>query len=227
MEIPNIDDFRKVFLKYTKMAFKLLPDIDKPRILDVGCGTGVSTIELANLSEGEVIGLDIDQLALERFKEKIKNFGFESRVKIVNTSFFNNNFSDESVDIIWAEGIFHIIGYDKSFKESYRLLKENGFLVMVDTLNRIESKFSGIKGRLDYLENLGFNLYNQVNWKKSAWWIEYYQPLEKKLKELRDSKIDAILYQDLIKHENEISMVRQNPKKFDCAHYILQKIKKK
>ncbi len=227
MEIPDMDDFRKIFLKYTKLAFKLLPNIDTPKILDVGCGTGVPTIELAGLSEGEIIGLDVDQKELEKFKEKLKELGLENRVKAVNTSFFQNNYSNESMDIIWAEGVFHIIGYKKSFRESYRLLKANGFLVMVDTLDRIESKFSGIEGRLDSLAKLGFKLYNQVNWIENAWWTEFYQPLEQMLKKLRDTKIDPMLYKHLTKHENEISMVKKNPKKFDCAHYILQKIKTK
>jgi len=227
MEIPDMDDFRKAFLKYTKMAFESLPNIDTPKILDVGCGSGVPTIELAYLSEGEIIGLDVDQKELEKFKEKIKKLGLKHRIKAVNTSFFHNNYSDESIDIIWAEGVFYISGYEKSFRESYRILKENGFLVMVDTLDRIESKFSGIKGMLDILAKLGFKLYNQVKWIENAWWIEFYQPLELMLKKLRDSKIDPMLYKHLTKHENEISMIKKSPKKYDCAHYILQKIKKK
>lgn len=220
-----MDDFRKVFLKYTKITFELLPYIDRPKILDVGCGTGVPTIELANLSKGEIIGLDIDKGKLDKFKEKIRKLGLEHRVKAVNRSFFHNNFSDESIDIIWAEGVFHIIGYEKCFRESYRLLKKNGFLIIVDTLDRIEVKFSGTKSRLNFLTNSGFILYNQVNWIKNAWWTEFYQPLETILKKLRDAKINPILYKHLTKHENDISAVKKNPKKFDCAHYILQKVK--
>ena len=41
------DRFREPLLKYTRKAFQLLPKLDKPRILDVGCGSGVPTIELA------------------------------------------------------------------------------------------------------------------------------------------------------------------------------------
>ena len=46
--------------KYTRKAFEFLPKINKPRILDIGCGGGVPTTELANLSDGKIIALDND-----------------------------------------------------------------------------------------------------------------------------------------------------------------------
>ena len=55
----NADQLRLTFLKYTKKAFEMLPQINKPRILDIGCGSGVPTLELARLSNGEIIGIDI------------------------------------------------------------------------------------------------------------------------------------------------------------------------
>ena len=46
------DKIRKRFLKYTRKAFRMLPQIDKPRILDIGCGSGIPTLELARLGQG-------------------------------------------------------------------------------------------------------------------------------------------------------------------------------
>jgi len=226
MDIPDMDRFRKVFLKYTKKAFNQLPKITAPKILDVGCGTGVPTIELAKLSKGEIIGLDIDHEALKKFKRKIRKLGLENRVKALTTSFFNNPFFKESIDIIWAEGVFYHIGYDTAFKESYRLLKPHGFLVMVDTLESIEKEFLKTKSESDPFLKLGFTLYKRINWSEKAWWNEYYQPLEDTLKNLRASNIDPENYKHLSQHENEIAMIKENPKKFDCAHFILQKLNK-
>ena len=56
------DLVRKRLNKYTKKAFHLLPELDKPRILDIGCGSGVPTMELARLSNGEIIGLASKQI---------------------------------------------------------------------------------------------------------------------------------------------------------------------
>jgi len=51
----NKDLVRKRLLKYTRKASRMLPQIDRPRIPDIGCGFGVSTMELARLSRGQVI----------------------------------------------------------------------------------------------------------------------------------------------------------------------------
>ena len=66
----NADQLRKTFLKYTRKAFETLPKLDKPRILDIGCGSGIPTLELARLTNGEIIGIDIDLSALDELDEK-------------------------------------------------------------------------------------------------------------------------------------------------------------
>jgi ubiquinone/menaquinone biosynthesis C-methylase UbiE len=58
--------------KYTRQAFHLLPELNKPRILDIGCGAGVPTMELAGLSSGQITGVDINQSLLDRLERKIK-----------------------------------------------------------------------------------------------------------------------------------------------------------
>ena len=43
--------------EYTLKAFEMIPAIKNPRILDIGCGPGLPTIQLAKLTDGEVIGI--------------------------------------------------------------------------------------------------------------------------------------------------------------------------
>ncbi|HJH28633.1 MAG TPA: class I SAM-dependent methyltransferase, partial [Methanosarcinaceae archaeon] len=75
------DHLRESFNTYTRKAFQMLPELDKPHILDIGCGSGVPTIELAMLSNGQIIGLDIQQSLLDKLKRKIEELGFLNRVR--------------------------------------------------------------------------------------------------------------------------------------------------
>jgi ubiquinone/menaquinone biosynthesis C-methylase UbiE len=109
---------------------RCFPRVDNPRILDIGCGTGGSTLELARLSGGEVIGIDIHQPYLNELRRKTELAGLSERVKVVNCSLFDMHFPVESFDIIWAEGSIFIIGFEKGLNDWQRFIKPNGFLVV-------------------------------------------------------------------------------------------------
>ena len=214
----NQDYFREQFNKYIRKAFQMLPELEKPRILDIGCGSGVPTIELAKLSDGEIIGIDINQSLLDKLNRRIEEEGFSSRVKTVKCSLFEIDFPDESFDIIWAEGSIWIIGFEKGLKEWNRLLKTNGFLVVHDEIKTVSNK-------LKKIPSCGYKLINYFSLPEDVWWIEYYRPLEIRIKELRIKyNNDPEALKILKKFQNEIDMVKKNPKDHASAFYIMQKL---
>ena len=213
----NTEQLRKGFLKYTRKAFQLLPKIDKPRILDIGCGKGIPTIELALLSNGGIIGIDIDQDALDKLNLKIEKKSLSSRVKTMNRSLYKTDLPDKDFNILWDEGVIHILDLKKCLKECSRLLKLKGFLVMGEMIK-------WFKNNSEIFSKFGFKLINQFLLPEKSWWIEYYEPLEKRIKQLRKKYLGSEGLKQLIQHEREIEMVKKKPKEFDCAFYIMQKI---
>ena len=214
----NRDRFRENLNKYTRRAFQMLPKIEKPRILDVGCGSGVPTIELSKLSDGEIIGIDINQSLLIKLNRRIKEEGLLNLVKTMKHSLLNIAFPDESFDIIWAEGVIWIIGLEKGLEEWKRLLKPNGFLVVHDEIKTVS-------GKLKKIPSCGYKLINHFGLPEDAWWTEYYKPLEKRIKELymkynNNSKVLKILKQ----YQNDVDVFKMNPKEHRSAFYIMQKI---
>lgn len=87
-------------LAYTRQAFRMLPRLDAPRILDIGCGSGEVTLELARLIGGHVIGIDIDQRFLDELSDKIEREQLADRFEVVNQSLFDLDFPVESFDVI-------------------------------------------------------------------------------------------------------------------------------
>jgi ubiquinone/menaquinone biosynthesis C-methylase UbiE len=214
----KLEELRRDFLKYTKKAFRTLPHLDKPRILDVGCGSGTPTIELANASHGEIIGIDIDPAPLKKLNQKIADQGLAPRVKAINTSLLSLDFPEESFDLIWAEGVLGHIGYQKSLKASHRLLKPAGFLVNHDAV----SQFDPLAKESAKLARYGFTLYRTFPLPEGAWWIEFYAPLERWMNQL-EGPPDAASRALFEQYRREIAMVKKNPTAFDCAFYVLQK----
>jgi len=213
----NLDCLRERFIKYTRKAFQMLPKLKKPYILDAGCGSGSPTIELAKLSDGEIIGIDIDQSKLDILNRKIEEEGFLGRVKTVKCSLLEMDFPDESFDIIWAEGSIRIIGFEQSLKKCKQLLKPKGYLVIHDVINIISNE-------LKKLNSWGYKLIDQFLLPEDAWWTEFYEPLEIRIKELyMEYKKNYEMLKMLKKYQTEIAMVKSNPKEYCTAFYIIQK----
>ncbi len=213
----NADKMREVFLKYTRRAFKLLPKMESPQILDIGCGSGIPTLELAELCNGEIAGIDIDQQELNKFNSKIEKRGLSSRIKTYNRSIYDTKFPNESFDLLWEEGVIHILNIKKCLEESNRILKLKGFLVSFETIK-------WVRNNLEAFPKHGFMLLDKFLLPEEAWWTEYYSPLENKIRELRIKYKGYKELEALDGHEKDIAMLKKNPKEFDCGFYIYQKI---
>ena len=211
------DLLRESLSKYTRQAFSMLPQLDKPRVLDVGCGSGVPTMELARLSNGQIIGLDVNQPLLDRLMRKVEKAGLLDRVKAVKCSMFDMHFPDESFDIIWAEGSISVIGFKRGLKEWRRLLKPNGFLVVHDETGNITEK-------LERISSCGYDLLQYFTLHEDIWWIEYYAPLEKRINEIRRKRADdpsALVALD--NDQREIDMFKKNPRRYGSVFFIMKK----
>jgi len=214
----DAEGLRAVFLEYTRKAYVSIPKIDNPRILDIGCGTGIPTLELAKLSNGEITGIDINQDALNKLNLKIKQYGLSNRIKLFNRSVYNMLFDDEEFDIIWEEGVIHLLDIKKALTECNRVLKLNGYMITGEATNWADKK-------LKNFPKFGFSLLKQIPWSKECWWKEYYAPLENKINILRKKYNDIDDIEEIKQHLREIEMVKKNASEFECTTYIMQKIK--
>jgi ubiquinone/menaquinone biosynthesis C-methylase UbiE len=211
------DIIREGLSKYTRKAFHMLPEWDKPRILDVGCGSGVPTMELARLSNGQIIGLDINQPLLDRLERKIKEAGLSDRVKTINCSILDMDFLDESLDIIWSEGSIWIIGFERGLREWRRFLKPKGLLVVHDEVGNITEK-------LGLVSSCGYNLLEYFILGEDTWWMEYFAPLEKRINEIRTKHADdPEALAELDSDQREIDMFKKNPGQYCSVFFIMQK----
>jgi ubiquinone/menaquinone biosynthesis C-methylase UbiE len=211
------DSLRARFNKYTSRALEMLPEFVEPSILDIGCGTGVPTIELARLIDGQITAVDIDKSRLERLEEKVKKEDLTERVKVMHCSMFNLKFPDESFDIIWAEGSIAMIGFARGIKEWSRLIKSDGFLVVHDNTDDIAQK-------LEQVDRCGYILINHFTIPGDIWWSEYYEPLEKSIEQLRgECHNDRKALVQFEKEQLEVDKVKNNPQSYSSTFFIMQK----
>ena len=211
------DLVRKRLVKYSRKAFRLIPGLDKPRILDLGCGSGVSTMELARLTNGEITGLDIDQTVLDRLNRKIEKAGLSDRVKTLNCSLFDMEFPDESFDIIWSEGSIFVVGFERGLQEWKRIIRPGGFMVVHDEMGNVEEKLAQIS-------SCGYELLGHFILDIDIWWNEYFVPLEKLVNETRTKYADdREVLEALNQAQREIEMFKKAPERNSSVCFVMRK----
>lgn len=212
----GIQELRMRALEHTRKAFALLPPVDRPRILDIGCGQGLQTMELARLGGGEVVGIDIDETALAYFKTRLAQSDVRSRVTVRRCSLFDSGLPEGSFNILWEEGVLHLLEPARSFAACSRLLVPGGFLVMHETLEWFEAASQR-------LPEWGLVFLDRHRLPRHFWWTEYGAALESRVQTVRKSHGDAARSPELTRYANEAAMIKADPDHFDCGFFILQK----
>jgi ubiquinone/menaquinone biosynthesis C-methylase UbiE len=215
--IEEVQQVRAVLLKYTKEAFIRLPHIEKPQILDVGCGSGGPAAELSKLTDGTIVGIDTDAQCIEEFKERIKQEALSNRVMAVNRSLSGMHFPDGSFDVVWSEGKLEGLTFEDELREWRTLLKHGGYLV-------IHYETKDAKDSIPKIPNLGYTLIDTVALPRDVWWTDFYEPLQEKMGymlEKYSGNRKALKYLEQL--GNEAEMVKKNPGDFSTAFYIMKK----
>jgi len=225
-------------LAYTRRAFGLLPPLDHPCILDVGCGSGGPTRELARLSQGQVVGLDIDRTELVRLRKTLAKTELQGQILAVAGSMFQLPFSQESFDILWAEGTLHIIGFAEGLRIWRLLLKPTGFLVAHEMCwlrpdppqaiqNRWHGVFPGIGSVADYRARItacGYSELGHFALPEDVWWIAYYGPLAERIQKLRQQYAgDAAAQKVLEQEQREVDLYWQHRAWYGSAFFVMQR----
>jgi ubiquinone/menaquinone biosynthesis C-methylase UbiE len=122
-------------------AFTDLRGLD---ILDFGCGTGSTTVVLAEASEGgSLTGIDVDQRGLEIAALRLRHHGLEARVRLQHIAPVSQcgdlPLPGASFDLVLANGVLeHVVPFavrPQIVLEMWRLLRPGGLLYISETPN--------------------------------------------------------------------------------------------
>lgn len=222
----------------TERAFQLIPELPQnPSLLDIGCGTGMQTLELARLSGGHVTGTDIHWPFLETLLQKTQTAGFTGLVQVLAADMQQLPFPDASFDVVWSEGAIYIVGFEKGLKAFAELVVPGGYIAVTDAVwlsgnppsalqKYWDAAYPGMASaptQLATIESLGLNSLGHFVLPKAAWWEDYYDPMELKLAEMRTkyaAEPAAIELFDSV--DEEIQMFREYSDYYNYAFFVMQ-----
>lgn len=171
-----------------------------PAILDLGCGVGGQTLQLAELTSGSILAIDSHAPSIERLRATIVERGLGGRVSAIIGDMAHLGQPSESFDLIWSEGALYNIGLGRALGLCHDLLRRGGYLAFTDAIWRKENPPAELKASfdLDYptmgwldddvaaIKDSGLDLVGHFILPDEAWWGDFYKPMERRISELRD-----------------------------------------
>ena len=222
----------------TKHVFSLLPPLPyDAKILDVGCGSGTQTRDLATLTSGTITAVDNHQPFLDILAAKAGHASLSSRIKPVCASMDALPFEPGQFDLIWSEGAIFIVGFEQGLSLWKPFLRKGGYMVVSDADWFLPNppaelmKWWESEGYVPVSEDemkervrrAGLRLIATYRLPEAGWWDNYYVPLLAQIKELRmthgsDPAHAALL--DSLEHEAEV--YRKYKQYYGYTFFIMQ-----
>ena len=172
---------------------------DKPSILDIGCGPGMQTLALAEACAGSVVAVDNCDEYLDELRQRVEKASLCDRVEVKNADMAALGFPKETFDLIWSEGSAYIMGVREALKAWRPLLRDQGYLAFTELVwldehppTEVAEYFgneypamTNIQAINKAIRENGYDTVVDFTLPDSAWWNDYYGPLEAKLPSLK------------------------------------------
>jgi ubiquinone/menaquinone biosynthesis C-methylase UbiE len=223
----------------TRKAFYSLPAFSQQaHILDIGCGTGMQTLELARLAPCQILALDNHEAYLRNLKMRAREMNLGSKISTIVGDMHNLPFSEAEFDLIWSEGGIYIIGFEKGLKEWRKFLKPGGFLAVSELIwlspdppeRAVEfwkNEYPSMKPDHVCKESIaaaGFELIRDFLLPKEAWWDHYYEPLSRRIEMQKKKFRETDPIMGLLNYvETEIDIYREFNSHFGYAFYVMKR----
>jgi SAM-dependent methyltransferase len=178
------------------MAFSMVEGLPRaPRILDMACGPGMQTLELARLSDdASITAVDIHKPFLDELRRRARAAGVADRITGVRASMFDPPFAPGDFDLIWCEGAAYIMGVREALTAWRPLLADGGHIALTEAcwlkadppaeVVEFWTAYPGM-GTVEQTRSIiaasGYDLVGSFTLPEASWWDDYYAPLEARL----------------------------------------------
>ncbi len=222
----------------TRNAFAMMQDIPpEPRILDIGCGPGVQTLELARISNGVIVALDLMPQMIARVKKATVEEGIADRIEILQMDMNKMDFESESFDLIWSEGALYLMGFRNGLEKIRRFLKPGGYIAVTEAvwlkidppsdavkLWKGYPEIGSIEEKLRVIAGQGYQEVGHFVIPESSWTEPYYIPLEKRAEELEPLWKDIPVAMEVIQEARfEIEVFRKHHDFYGYCFFVMRK----
>lgn len=210
------------------------------RVLDIGCGPGMQTVELAKNIDGKITALDFHKKYLEELSELAEREGVGEKIELLEGSMFEleKYFLENGFDLIWSEGAIYILGFERGLKEVKPFLKKDGCLV-VSEITWLEDnppkevkefwdanypQMGTTKSNVEIAGENGYEVIDTFVLPEDSWWDNYYNPLRERCELLKREEPNNLDLMEFIKEsELEMELFKKYSSSYNYVFYVMKK----
>ncbi|NEO85733.1 MAG: class I SAM-dependent methyltransferase [Spirulina sp. SIO3F2] len=225
----------------TKRAMELAGLFNRPtqlKIADIGCGTGASTLVLAEHLGASIIAVDLFPAFLNILHQKAEDAGVAHQIQTLSCSMDDLPFDAASLDVIWSEGAIYNMGFKAGIAYFKQFLKPEGILAVSEltwlTSNRPDEltahwqkeypEVDTVSEKIKILEAEGLMLLGYFPLPANCWLENYYIPLQSRFADFLNQQ-DSELTQSIVENERkEIELYKAYCNYYSYGFYIAKKL---
>ena len=226
----------------TELALRLSGLLESKRgaleIADIGCGTGASSLKLAENLNARVIGVDLFSEFLDVLNQKARERGLIEKIETLQCSMQELPFKEHSLDALWAEGSIYNMGFARGVEHFKRFLKPGGVFAVSEITwltstrpEKIEAHWSTeypeiafASEKISTLEQNGFELLGYFPLPQQCLIENYYNPIEARLEEFLKINKSAEAEAIVAAERAEIDLYTRFHKLYSYGFYIARKL---
>lgn len=184
----------------TSRALGLMPDLRAdPRVLDLGCGPGRGSVELARLTGGRVAALDLNPPFVVQQAAAARAAGLSHRLDPVCADMRGAPFAAGVFDLVWSEGALYSMGFRNGLELCARLVRPGGYVAASEVVWTVAEPpdevrrwwnveypdIASIAEKAAVVTGAGLDIVGHFTLPREAWTRYFYEPMKARLGEFR------------------------------------------